>query len=259
MLSRIAQNRLGLVVDFLPPARHAAAGAEAVFLAARSGLVAPDRPADAAAVLDRHGRPFVAGRNPHPARRSGDAGLRTAQRCLRLELGNLPVLDGRHFVVLSWSQCCSSAIRSGRSCGWPRPPRVSARAARSRTSGRAARARCVSAAQAFMEMKSRIERTIEQRTAMLAGCQSRSAHHPDAVQTGDGADRGQSLKSEGMRKDVDEMAAMLEAYLAFARGDAGELARRPTWPRRCSKNCAATPSGMATPRVSSLSGLPVVT
>src|SRR5918912_200094 len=60
------------------------------------------------------------------------------------------------------------------------------------------------AAQAFLEMKSRIERSIEQRTAMLAG----DSHEVDA-----------------MRKDVDEMSAMLEAYLAFARGDSGENAQ----------------------------------
>ena len=38
-IRRIAQDRLGLVVDFLPLERHAAAGAEAVLLAARSGAV----------------------------------------------------------------------------------------------------------------------------------------------------------------------------------------------------------------------------
>ena len=33
---------------------------------------------------------------------------------------------------------------------------------------------------------------------------------------------GESPEIEAMKKDVDEMAAMLEAYLAFARGDMGE-------------------------------------
>src|SRR3978361_1925834 len=33
---------------------------------------------------------------------------------------------------------------------------------------------------------------------------------------------GDSPELDGMRKDVDEMAAMLEAYLSFARGDSGE-------------------------------------
>ncbi len=38
-IRRIAQDRLGLVVDFLPHQRHAAAGAETVLLAARSDAV----------------------------------------------------------------------------------------------------------------------------------------------------------------------------------------------------------------------------
>ncbi len=52
--------------------------------------------ADRPAVLDRHGRPLGAGRNPHPARQHGDARVRAAQRGLRVEFGNLPALDGRH-------------------------------------------------------------------------------------------------------------------------------------------------------------------
>src|SRR5580704_6264180 len=60
------------------------------------------------------------------------------------------------------------------------------------------------AAGAFLEMKARIERSIEQRTAMLAGV---------------------SHEVDGMRKDVDEMSGMLEDYLAFARGDSGEQAQ----------------------------------
>lgn len=80
------------------------------------------------------------------------------------------------------------------------------------------------AAYAFIEMKSRVERSIEQRTAMLAGV----SHDLRTILTrfkleleliGDGPE------VEGMRKDVDEMSAMLEAYLAFARGDSGEQAQ----------------------------------
>jgi two-component system osmolarity sensor histidine kinase EnvZ len=33
---------------------------------------------------------------------------------------------------------------------------------------------------------------------------------------------GDNRETEGMKKDVDEMSRMLEAYLAFARGDTGE-------------------------------------
>jgi two-component system, OmpR family, osmolarity sensor histidine kinase EnvZ len=77
------------------------------------------------------------------------------------------------------------------------------------------------AAAAFIEMKSRIERTIEQRTAMLAGV----SHDLRTVLTRfklELALLGNSPEIEAMKKDVDEMASMLEAYLAFARGDSGE-------------------------------------
>jgi two-component system osmolarity sensor histidine kinase EnvZ len=77
------------------------------------------------------------------------------------------------------------------------------------------------AAQAFIEMKTRIERTLEQRTAMLAGV----SHDLRTVLTRfklELALLGDSPEVEAMKKDVDEMGRMLEAYLAFARGDTGE-------------------------------------
>ncbi|HEX7790939.1 MAG TPA: ATP-binding protein [Afipia sp.] len=77
---------------------------------------------------------------------------------------------------------------------------------------------------AFMEMKTRIERSIEQRTAMLAGV----SHDLRTILTRfklELALIGDSPEVEGMRKDVDEMSGMLEAYLAFARGDSGEQAQ----------------------------------
>jgi two-component system osmolarity sensor histidine kinase EnvZ len=80
------------------------------------------------------------------------------------------------------------------------------------------------AAQAFLEMKSRVERSIEQRTAMLAGV----SHDLRTILTRfklELALMGDSPEVEGMRKDVDEMSGMLEAYLAFARGDSGEVAQ----------------------------------
>ena len=76
---------------------------------------------------------------------------------------------------------------------------------------------------AFAEMKRRIERAMEQRTAMLNGV----SHDLRTILTRfklslalmeDGAE------AEALRKDVDEMQRMLEAYLSFARGDAGEAA-----------------------------------
>ncbi|MBS0247657.1 MAG: two-component sensor histidine kinase [Proteobacteria bacterium] len=79
------------------------------------------------------------------------------------------------------------------------------------------------AAQAFIEMKTRVERAIEQRTAMLAGV----SHDLRTVLTRfklELALLDDGPEAEAMKKDVDEMARMLEAYLAFARGDLGEAA-----------------------------------
>ena len=77
---------------------------------------------------------------------------------------------------------------------------------------------------AFFEMKRRIERSIEQRTAMLNGV----SHDLRTILTrfklslallDDGPEKDELLR------DVEEMQRMLEAYLAFARGDAGEAMR----------------------------------
>ena len=77
------------------------------------------------------------------------------------------------------------------------------------------------AAAAFIEMKTRIERAMEQRTAMLAGV----SHDLRTVLTRFKLELAlikDSPEVEAMKKDTDEMARMLEAYLAFARGDSGE-------------------------------------
>jgi two-component system osmolarity sensor histidine kinase EnvZ len=79
------------------------------------------------------------------------------------------------------------------------------------------------AAQAFIEMKTRIERSIEQRTTMLAGV----SHDLRTILTRFKLELAllrASPEVEALKKDVDEMARMLEAYMAFARGDSGEQA-----------------------------------
>jgi len=78
------------------------------------------------------------------------------------------------------------------------------------------------AAYAFIEMKRRVERTLEQRTAMLAGV----SHDLRTLLTRFKLelallDDGPELTA--LKKDVDEMGRMIEAYLSFARGDSGEL------------------------------------
>jgi two-component system osmolarity sensor histidine kinase EnvZ len=77
------------------------------------------------------------------------------------------------------------------------------------------------ASAAFIEMKSRIERAMEQRTAMLAGV----SHDLRTILTRFKLELelfGDTPEVEAMKRDVDEMGRMLEAYLAFARGDSGE-------------------------------------
>jgi two-component system osmolarity sensor histidine kinase EnvZ len=74
---------------------------------------------------------------------------------------------------------------------------------------------------AFIEMKRRIERATDQRTAMLNGV----SHDLRTILTRfklSLAMIDESAEIEPLEKDVDEMQGMLEGYLAFARGDAGE-------------------------------------
>jgi two-component system, OmpR family, osmolarity sensor histidine kinase EnvZ len=76
---------------------------------------------------------------------------------------------------------------------------------------------------AFLRMRERIERQIDQRTAMLTGV----SHDLRTILTRfrlqlefatSAADRA------ALRKDVDEMQSMLEGYMAFAKGDVAEEA-----------------------------------
>ncbi len=79
------------------------------------------------------------------------------------------------------------------------------------------------AGKAFVEMKRRIERAFEQRTAMLNGV----SHDLRTILTRfklSLALMGETDETRDLQKDVEEMQRMLEAYLAFARGDAGESA-----------------------------------
>ncbi len=108
------------------------------------------------------------------------------------------------------------------------------------------------AAQAFLEMKRRIERQIEQRTTMLAGV----SHDMRTVLTRFRLELAvveDGPEVEALRRDVDELQRMLDAYLSFARGDEreqpalidvsevlGELAADA---RRRGKHASATFSG----------------
>ncbi|WP_377849002.1 ATP-binding protein [Bosea sp. UC22_33] len=79
------------------------------------------------------------------------------------------------------------------------------------------------AGNAFIEMKRRVERSIGERTTMLNGV----SHDLRTILTRfklSLALMERSWEIEALEKDVDEMSRMLEDYLAFARGDAGEAA-----------------------------------
>ncbi|XZP59444.1 ATP-binding protein [Asticcacaulis solisilvae] len=77
------------------------------------------------------------------------------------------------------------------------------------------------AARAFLEMKSRIQRQIEQRTTLLASV-SHDLRTPLTRLKLELAMAAQDTATERMKQDVSEMAYMIDEYLAFARGEAGE-------------------------------------
>ncbi|MGY2050742.1 ATP-binding protein [Methylobacterium sp. JK268] len=79
------------------------------------------------------------------------------------------------------------------------------------------------AGHAFIEMKRRIERAMDQRTTMLNGV----SHDLRTILTRFRLSLAlleQGPEIDDLLRDVDEMSRMLEAYLAFARGDSGEQA-----------------------------------
>lgn len=105
-----------------------------------------------------------------------------------------------------------AADRFGR--GRPAPPNFRVRGARE----------VRLAAQAFLEMRDRIERHVEQRTTMLAGV----SHDLRTILTRFRLQLAmlRSSEVEALKRDVDEMQQMLEDYVAFAKGDAGEQIKR---------------------------------
>ena len=114
------------------------------------------------------------------------------------------------------------------------------------------------AALAFIEMKSRVERAIEQRTTMLAGV----SHDLRTVLTrfklelaliGDTAgSRGDEARTSTRWPACSRPISPSPAATAASRPS------RPTW-RRSSTNCGPMPSGTATTRRSAFDGHPVVT
>ena len=112
------------------------------------------------------------------------------------------------------------------------------------------------AGMAFLEMKRRIERALEQRTAMLNGVShdlrtilTRFRLSLEMVED--------STELEALKKDVDEMSRMLEGYLAFARGDAADPAE-PVNVRALLAELKADGERQGHPTTIDVSGDPVV-
>ncbi len=220
-LRRIAQEKLGLVVDFLPVADLPPPGPKPFFSLVDQAL--------SEEVRNRVGRPFwvdTVGRSALLEIR-----IRLDDAVMRVFAPRGAAYVSNSHIFLGWMVGTSLVLITVAVIflrNQIRPILHLADAAESFGKGREVPdfrprgAREVrGAARAFIEMKRRIERTIEQRTAMLAGV----SHDLRTILTRfklELALIGDSPELEAMKKDVDEMARMLEAYLSFARGDSGE-------------------------------------
>jgi two-component system osmolarity sensor histidine kinase EnvZ len=80
------------------------------------------------------------------------------------------------------------------------------------------------AANAFLDMKARIQRYIDQRTALLASV-SHDLRTPLTRLKLELALAEPDARTEAMARDLADMEHMIEEYLAFARGEAGEAAQ----------------------------------
>jgi two-component system, OmpR family, osmolarity sensor histidine kinase EnvZ len=113
------------------------------------------------------------------------------------------------------------------------------------------------AGMAFLEMKRRIERALEQRTAMLNGV----SHDLRTILTRFRLSLEMSEATpelDAMKKDVEEMSRMLESYLAFARGDVTETAE-PVSLRHLLEEMQADGERQGHPTTIEITGDPVVT
>ncbi len=220
-LRRIAQDRLGLVVDFLPEAQLPPPGPKPFFSQLDATL--------SDEIRKQIGLPFwidTVGRSSIVEIR-----IKLDNTIMRVFARRADAYDLNAWIFLAWMVATSLVVLTIAILflrNQIRPIVRLADAAEAFGKGREVAnfrprgAREVRrAAAAFLEMKMRIERAIEQRTTMLAGV----SHDLRTILTRfklELAFLGDSPETEAIKKDVDEMAAMLEAYLAFARGDLGE-------------------------------------
>jgi two-component system osmolarity sensor histidine kinase EnvZ len=220
-LRRIAQDRLGLVVDFLPETQLPPPGPKP-FFSQLDGALSDEirRQIRLPFWIDTVGRSSIL-----------EVRIKLDDTILRVFVPRADAYDLDSWIFLLWMVATSLVVLTIAILflrNQIRPIVRLADAAEAFGKGREVAnfrprgAREVRrAAAAFLEMKGRIERAIEQRTTMLAGV----SHDLRTILTRfklELAFLGDSAEVEAMTRDVDEMAGMLEAYLAFARGDMGE-------------------------------------
>jgi two-component system osmolarity sensor histidine kinase EnvZ len=220
-VERIARERLGLVVDFLPPTDMPAAGPKPFFsLLDQTLSVELGRKVMRPFWIDTVGRSNLV-----------EIRIQLDDAVMRVFAQRSSAYASNSHIFLVWMVGTSLVLLSVAILflrNQIRPIMALADAAEGFGKGRdmpgfrPRGAREVRrAAAAFIEMKRRIERTVDQRTAMLAGVSHDlrtllTRFNLELALLGDGPE------IDAMKKDVDEMARMLEAYLAFARGDASE-------------------------------------
>jgi two-component system osmolarity sensor histidine kinase EnvZ len=220
-LRRIAQEKLGLVVDFLPVAELPAPAPKPFFSLLDQAL--------SEEVRKQVGRPFwvdTVGRSALLEVR-----VRLDNSVIRVFAPRSTAYVSNSHIFLEWMVGTSLVLITVAVLflrNQIRPILRLADAAESFGKGREVPdfrprgAREVRrAAQAFVEMKQRIERSLEQRTTMLAGV----SHDLRTILTRFKLELAlipDGPEIDALKRDVDEMGRMLEAYLAFARGDSGE-------------------------------------
>jgi two-component system, OmpR family, osmolarity sensor histidine kinase EnvZ len=220
-LRRIAQDRLGLVVDFMPGTQLPPPGPKPFFSQLDEAL--------SQEISKQIGLPFwidTVGRSSIVEIR-----IKLGDTIMRVFARRADVYDPNSGIFLAWMLATSLVVITVAILFLRNQIRPIVRLAdaaeafgkgRDEPNFRPRGAREVRrAAAAFLEMKGRVERAIEQRTTMLAGV----SHDLRTVLTRfklELALLGEGPEIEAIKKDVDEMAGMLEAYLSFARGDTGE-------------------------------------
>ena len=220
-ITRIAKDRLGLSIAMLPPEPLPAAGPKPFFSQIDRAL--------SREINDQVGKPFwidTVGRSQILEIR-----IQLPDKVLRIFAPRSQTYISNSLIFIIWMVASSIvlliiAILFLRN--QIRPITRLAAAAESFGKGRAAPellprgAREVrQATVAFQDMRSRIERQVDQRTAMLAGV----SHDLRTILTRFRLQIAlieNKADVEALKTDIDDMNRMLDGYLSFARGDSGE-------------------------------------